>query len=121
MSSSELEEVQPEVQPEEVDKLDEQVDEQEQEQTLDNATPTELNNTFDELLFIQLGDTVELLFNNRGPLIGLVYYRSNEQLHIKSLSDSNALYIFEYEDNDDEEIFKDHHGINTITIIVKMI
>jgi hypothetical protein len=119
MSSSELEEVQSEVQPEEVEELDEQVDEQEQEETLDNATPTELNNTFDELLFIQLGDTVELLFNNRGPLIGLVYYRSNEQLHIKSLSDSNALYIFEYEDNDDEEIFKEHHGINTITIIKK--
>ena len=118
MSSSELEEVQSEIQPEELDEEVDELEEQE-EQTLDNAAPTELNNTFDELLFIQLGDTVELLFNNRGPLIGLVYYRSNEQLHIKSLSDSNGLYIFQYEDIDDEEIFKEHHGINTITIIKK--
>ena len=94
MSSEELEEVQmgevQEGEPYEVEEVDEV-----QEDVVDVATPTEVNNTFDELLFIQLGDIVELTFSNRGPLVGSVYYRSNEQLHIKSLLDSNVLYVFE--------------------------
>jgi hypothetical protein len=119
MSSEEPEEVQMEEVQEGEPYEAEAVEEEVQEDVVDDATPTELNNTFDELLFIQLGDTVELLFSNRGPLVGSVYYRSNEQLHVKSLLDSNALYIFEYEDNDEEEIFKEHHNIQSITVIKK--
>ena len=124
MSSEELEEVQmgevQEGEPYEAEEDVQAVDEV-QEDVVDDATPTEVNNTFDELLFIQLGDTVEVLFTNRGPLVGSVYYRSNEQLHIKSLLDSNALYIFEYEDNEEEEIFKEHHNIQSITVIKKRV
>ena len=124
MSSEELEEVQMEKvqegEPYEAEE-DVQVVDEVQEDVVDDATPTELNNTFDELLFIQLGDTVEILFTNRGPLVGSVYYRSNEQLHVKSLLDSNALYIFEYEDNAEEEIFKEHHNIQSITVIKKRV
>lgn len=122
MSSEEPEEVQMEEvqegEPYEV--VDEAVDEV-QEDVVDDATPTEVNNTFDELLFIQLGDIVELTFSNRGPLVGSVYYRSNEQLHIKSLLDSNVLYVFEYEDNEEEELFKEHHNIQSITVIKKRV
>ena len=88
------------------------------------AVPTEhsLVNTFDEQLFVQLGDIIQIIFNGR-TLIGKVYYRDYDQLHVKSIHDSNVLHIFEYKNNeaDEAEEFKDEYGVTSVAIIEKRI
>lgn len=86
------------------------------------AVPTEhsLVNTFDEQLFVQLGDIIQIIFNGR-TLIGKVYYRDYDQLHVKSIHDSNVLHIFEYKNNEEAEEFKDEYGVTSVAIIEKRI
>jgi hypothetical protein len=79
----------------------------------------ELEDEFNPMLFVQLGDRVYIESTEYGKTIGNVYYRSLEQIHIKPDGVSNILHIFEIEQTDDEEIYNEQHGVSVIYIIEK--
>jgi len=93
-------------------------DEQSEDIQNENTTPTQLTNEFNLNLFIQLGDFIRIVFNNI-KIDGIVYYRSLEELHIKPIGESNRLYIFEYENDTEEERFKEKYNVTNVFIIEK--
>ena len=87
------------------------------------VAPTEvsvvLENEFDIMRFVQLGDRVYIESTEYGKTIGNVYYRSLEEIHVKPDGVSNMLHLFELEQTDDEELYNEKHGVSVIYIIEK--
>ena len=71
------------------------------------------------LLFIQLGDRVIVDSKKYGRTIGTVYYRSLEYIRVKPDGVSNTLHTFELEQTDEEELYKEEDGVNSIAVIEK--
>lgn len=82
-------------------------------------TSADLENEFNPMLFVQLGDRIWIESTQYGRTVGTVYYRSLEQIHVKPDGVSNLLHIFEIEQTDDEEIYNEKHGVTVIYVIEK--
>ena len=81
--------------------------------------PTTLVDAYDENLFVQLGDTVRIVSDTDGEISGIVYYRGITHISIRPFGTSTLLVTYEFEDDEEEERYKDKHGITEVNIIKK--
>jgi hypothetical protein len=73
----------------------------------------------DLMLYIQLGDHVFIDSTLYGKTIGTVYYRSLEFIHVRPMGVSNKVYVYELEQTDDEEKYKEEYGVKQAYILEK--
>lgn len=73
----------------------------------------------DPMLFVQLGDYIYFESTKYGNGVGIVYYRSLEAIHVRQNGVSNRVVVFELEQTDDEEKYKDEYGVKQIIILQK--
>ena len=73
-----------------------------------------------QMMYMQLGDKV-VIDSIYGRTVGRVYYRSLEMISIKPQDIPNVLQRFEFEDDDDEEVYKESDGVTSTVVIEKRI
>ena len=73
-----------------------------------------------EMMYIQLGDKV-VIDSIYGRTVGKVYYRSLEMISIRPQDAPNKLQRFEFEENDDEEVYKESDGVTSTVVVEKRI
>lgn len=73
----------------------------------------------DLMLFVQLGDHVYIESDKYGKVVGTVYYRSLEFIHIRPIGVSNRVVVFELEQTDEEEKYKEEYGVTRVIILQK--
>jgi len=98
---------------------EEQIDNIESIEIAPTNRPTDLEDEYNPLLFVQLGDRILVESKKYGRTIGTVYYRSLEYIRIKPDGVSNALHTFEVEQTEDEEVYKEEDGVTVVSIIEK--
>jgi hypothetical protein len=105
------------------DELDDEADIEGSFQSPVQIAPTgdtsPIEDEYDPMLFIQLGDRVVIDSKKYGRTIGTVYHRSLELISVKPDGVSNTLHDFEVEQTDDEELYKEEDGVTAAYVIEK--